>query len=68
MKCPCCGGAELVREKRDLPFSYRDKSTIICDVEGDYCNACGDGLLGAESTYSKQASAFIKQVKKASKQ
>ena len=27
MKCPCCGAAELVRETRNLPYTYKGQST-----------------------------------------
>jgi HTH-type transcriptional regulator/antitoxin MqsA len=45
MKCPCCGGAELVRDTRDLDHTYKGVSTKLRDMTGDYCPACGEGLF-----------------------
>ena len=42
MKCPVCGAAELVRDVRDLPYTYKGRNTIIPMVSGDYCPACGE--------------------------
>ena len=42
MKCPACGAAELVRDVRDLPYTYKGRNTIIPMVSGDYCPACGE--------------------------
>jgi len=47
MKCPVCGGAELIHDARDLPHSYRDETTLIPAVAGDWCPACGDCVLDA---------------------
>lgn len=45
MKCPSCGGAQLVRDTRSLPYTYKGESTEIPDVTGDYCPACGEVVL-----------------------
>ena len=45
MKCPMCGGAELVRDTRDLPHSYKGRDTIIRAVTGDHCSACQECIL-----------------------
>ena len=45
MKCPMCGGAELVRDTRDLPHSYKGENTVIPSVTGDWCSACQEGIL-----------------------
>lgn len=44
MICPVCGVTSLVRETRDLPYSYRNESTSIPVVGGDFCPACGDAF------------------------
>ncbi len=64
MKCPICGGAELVRESRDLPYTYKGETTLIRKVEGDYCPACGEGILGKKEgdRFSEIALAFNKKV------
>jgi HTH-type transcriptional regulator/antitoxin MqsA len=47
MKCPVCGGAELIRDIRDLPHSYKGEATVIPSVVGDWCPACGECILDA---------------------
>lgn len=42
MKCSCCGAADLVADIRDLPYTYKDKSTSIPAVTGNFCPACGE--------------------------
>ena len=64
MKCPSCGGAKLVRDTRDVPYTYKGETTTIPAVRGDYCRVCGKSVLAAEE--SKRVSAamleFNKQV------
>jgi HTH-type transcriptional regulator / antitoxin MqsA len=79
MKCLSCGMAELVRDTRDLPYTYKGECTSIPMVRGDFCPACGESVLGAiESTrvsglmleFNKQVNtsivdpAFITKVRK----
>jgi len=45
MKCPSCGGAELVRDTRVMPYTYKGETTRIPGVTGDYCPACGEVVL-----------------------
>ena len=45
MKCPNCGKANLVHDTRDLPYTYKGESTTIPGVTGDFCPACGEGVL-----------------------
>lgn len=68
MKCPVCGGAELVRDTRDLPYTYKGETTILTDVTGDFCPACGESITDmAESVrttalmleFNKQVNAAI---------
>lgn len=47
MKCPTCAAAELVRDTRDLPYTYKGETTTIPAVVGDYCPACGESVLDA---------------------
>ena len=49
MKCPSCGAANLIRDTRDLPYTYKGESTTIPEVEADYCPACGEVVLDRES-------------------
>jgi HTH-type transcriptional regulator/antitoxin MqsA len=64
MKCPSCAAAELVRDTRDMPYTYKGETTSIPDVTGDYCPACGEAVLDrAESTRTSLAmQEFNKQV------
>ncbi|MFH6597390.1 type II toxin-antitoxin system MqsA family antitoxin [Ectopseudomonas khazarica] len=50
MKCPVCGSADLAREKRDMPFTYREQTTVVIEVDADWCNACGEALIGPEQS------------------
>lgn len=45
MKCPICGAANLVRDTRDLPYIYKGETTILPQVAGDFCPACGESVL-----------------------
>lgn len=45
MKCPACGGAELVHGTRDMPYTYKGQATTIAAVSGDFCPACGEAVL-----------------------
>ena len=64
MICPCCGGAELVHETRDYPYTYKGQSTSIPSVEADYCPACGEGILERQhgDRFSRLVGEFQKQV------
>jgi HTH-type transcriptional regulator / antitoxin MqsA len=64
MKCPACGAAELVHDTRDVPYTYKGESTIIPDVTGDFCPACGEVVMDmAEGVrHSATMLAFNKQV------
>ncbi len=64
MKCPACGAAKLVHGTRSLPYTYKGETTTIPAVTGDYCPACGEGVLDtAESARVNAAMlAFNRQV------
>jgi HTH-type transcriptional regulator / antitoxin MqsA len=49
MKCPACGKAQLVRETRDLPYTYKGESTVVRGITGDFCPSCGEGVLDTEN-------------------
>ena len=55
MKCPACGAAKLVRDTRDQPYTYKGESTVIPDVTGDYCPACGDAVLEMDESVRSSA-------------
>ncbi|GFN45741.1 antitoxin [Candidatus Regiella insecticola] len=64
MKCPLCGAADLIRDVRDLPHTYKGETTVIPMVEGDYCPACNDVVICAHhaSRVSTAMLSFNKQV------
>jgi len=64
MKCPVCGAAELVRDTRDLPYTYKGETTVIPAVTGEFCPACGESILdGAESErVMREMRAFSREV------
>ncbi len=45
MKCPACGVADLVRDTRDMSYTYKGESTTISAVTGNFCPACGEAVL-----------------------
>ncbi|MEJ7804389.1 MAG: type II TA system antitoxin MqsA family protein [Telluria sp.] len=68
MKCPTCGGAELIHDVRNQSYTYKGVSTEILAVSGDYCPACDESICDmAESgrvmaemrSFSKQVNAAI---------
>lgn len=64
MKCPVCGAAELVRDTRDLPYTYKGESTTVVAVAGDWCPACAEVVLERDSgdRYAQSTAAFRRQV------
>ncbi|WP_295443329.1 type II toxin-antitoxin system MqsA family antitoxin [uncultured Thiodictyon sp.] len=64
MKCPVCGAAELIRDVRDLPYTYKGETMVIAAVTGEFCPACAESVLaGAESDrVMREMRAFSKQV------
>ena len=63
MKCPVCGGAELVKSRRDMSYTYRGETTVIPDVLGEWCSRCGDGILAEDGKRVSAAMlAFNKRV------
>jgi HTH-type transcriptional regulator/antitoxin MqsA len=64
MRCPMCGAADLIHDTRDLPYMYKGESTVISAVTGEFCPACGEGVLSREegNRYSELIGAFNKEV------
>lgn len=64
MKCPVCGAAELVRDTRDLPYTYKGETTVLSAVTGDFCPACAESVLDASESdrVMRDMRAFSKQV------
>lgn len=64
MKCPVCGAADLVRDTRDLPYTYQGESTTIVAVTADFCPACGESITDVAETerVMREMQAFNRQV------
>ena len=64
MKCPICAKAELMHDTRDITYTYKGESTVIPEVSGDFCPACGEAILNAaeSSRSSAMMLEFNKQV------
>ena len=62
MKCPSCSAAKLVHDTRDLPYIYKGEPTVLAQVTGDFCPACGEGVFDA--TQSRRVSALMREFSK----
>jgi HTH-type transcriptional regulator/antitoxin MqsA len=64
MKCPVCGAAELIRDTRDLPYTYKGESTAIPAVKADFCPASDESItdLGETERVMRAMQAFNKEV------
>lgn len=62
--CPSCGAATMVRDTRDITYTYKGESTTLPAVTGDFCTACDESVLdAAQSRRSMQLmQGFTKQV------
>jgi HTH-type transcriptional regulator / antitoxin MqsA len=68
MKCPVCGAAELIRDTRDIAYTYKGESTVLPAVTADFCTACDESITDASQTKRVMdlMLAFNKQVNAAS--
>ncbi|MEJ7138565.1 type II toxin-antitoxin system MqsA family antitoxin [Amphibiibacter pelophylacis] len=68
MKCPVCGAAALIRDTRDLPYTYKGESMVIAAVTADFCPACGESVtdLAESDRVMQEMRAFNRQVNAAS--
>jgi len=62
MKCPICGGQELILDTRDIDYSYKGESTKISAVQGEFCPSCGEMIL--DSTEGTRVSAIMLEFNK----
>ncbi len=64
MKCPACGGAPLIQDTRDLPYTYKGEATVISAVSGEFCPACAESVLDATTSdrVMREMRAFSRQV------
>jgi HTH-type transcriptional regulator / antitoxin MqsA len=68
MKCPVCGAAELIRDTRDIAYTYKGESTMLPAVTADFCPACDESITDVSQTKRVMdlMLAFNKQVNAAS--
>ncbi len=45
MDCTSCGADGLMGDTRDQPYVYKGGITLIPNVTGDFCSACGEAVL-----------------------
>ena len=50
MKCPVCGAANLIRDTRDIAYTYKGVSTMLPAVTADFCTACDESITDASQT------------------
>ena len=63
MKCPNCAAAKLVRDTRDVPYTYKGETTELPQMTGDFCPACDETVLDALiASHMELMLAFNKQV------
>ena len=64
MKCPVCGAAELIRDTRDVPYTYKGETTVIPGVTADFCPACDESItdLNESERVMHEMQTFNKQV------
>lgn len=50
----------MINDTRDITFTFNGKNFVIPSVTGDFCSACGKGLLNGEQStrYINLFSAF----------
>lgn len=63
MKCPVCDKGKLVKEIRQLPYTYRGRTTTIRQ-RGRYCSACNEAIFSTQeaASYMQAIKAFRAQV------
>lgn len=64
MKCPICGAAELIHDTRDVPYTYKGRTTLIPNVTADFCPACEESLTDMKETgrFMRAMATFDKEV------
>jgi HTH-type transcriptional regulator/antitoxin MqsA len=68
-KCPICARAELVRNTCDISYTHKGETTVILNVTGDFCPACGEFICDLEKStrISALMLEFNKQVNRVDK-
>ena len=47
--CPICGAVELVADCRSITATVKGQKITVPDIHGDFCPACGEGILDREN-------------------
>ena len=64
MNCPHCEQPTLVKVRRDMPYTYKGEKTVLSDVTGEWCPACGKAMLDIDESARivRDMTAFNKKV------
>ena len=64
MKCTECENGHLVRGTKAITYKYKNRSYIVMDVPGFFCDSCSNNMLEPDVSedISKHLLAFRKQV------
>ena len=62
--CPECGALSPVHDTRDVTYTYKNQTTIVPALEGDFCGACGEITFARESgdLYGRAIAEFRRKV------
>lgn len=68
MKCVVCGSAEMVKDIRELPYTYKGESTTLPEAKGLFCPSCNESIFDKEESTRLNGLMldFNKQVNRAS--
>lgn len=68
MKCISCGKAEMVRDTRDVLYTYKGQTTTIPNVSGQFCPDCHESIHDKEQSeyFNAAMSDFHREVNGAS--
>ena len=64
MKCVSCGEAEMVRDNREVAYTYKGQTIQIPNVAGEFCPSCNESLHTPEEAeyLNSEMIAFTKEV------
>lgn len=63
MKCPNCGGAELIQEAKDVPYSFRGKKTMLPAIKGLHCPICHDVTMNKDESAAYLAKSLLSKIR-----
>ena len=65
MKCPTCSNTdELTLHTKDVPFTYKGKTTHVANVSGHYCSHCEEFILDRDEArrVDHMLKAFVQEI------